>query len=80
MQTDFFSQQIATVATTTTTKMFLKLWTSVTLIFFSLWPLGNLFFNICQTSYYVFRAGFRCNIACKHDVHKGKNGWEVKGN
>ena len=34
MQTDFFSQQIATVATTTTTKMFLKLWTSVTLIFF----------------------------------------------
>ena len=36
MQTDFFSQQIATVATTTTTKMFLKLWTSVTLIFFSL--------------------------------------------
>ena len=33
MQTDFFSQQIATVATTTT-KMFLKLWTSVTLIFF----------------------------------------------
>ena len=34
MQTDFFSQQIATVATITTTKMFLKLWTSVTLIFF----------------------------------------------
>ena len=33
MQTDFFSQQIATVATTTTTKMFLKLWTSVSLIF-----------------------------------------------
>lgn len=36
MQTDFFSQKIATVATKTTAKMFLKLCTNVTLFFFFL--------------------------------------------
>lgn len=47
---------------------------------FYLWLLGNFFLNISQTSYYVLKAGSQFNIAHKHDVEKGKNGWEVKGN
>ena len=62
-----------------TTKTFLKVWThKCSLVLVYLWSFGNHFFNICQTSYYVFKAGFWFNIAYKHDVDNGKNGWEVK--
>ena len=47
---------------------------------FYLWLLGNFFLKISQTSYYVLKPGSQFNIAYKHDVEKGKNGWEVKGN